>query len=95
MNFCTGSVSSAGGVGLYTNGGTGGAIYCKRKSPGGTRQSGFHYANEHLLMEVANEHDVGIVFVELGEEQVAAVRGNGDAVVKIAIGFENVVGFLG
>ncbi len=75
--------------------GSGGAIYCKRKRPGRTRQSGFHYANEYRLVEVAYEHDVGIVFVELGEEQVAAVRGNGDASVKIAIGFEDVTGFLG
>ena len=95
MNFWTGSVSSAGWVGLYTNGEAGGAIYCKRKSPGRTRQSGFHSANEYILVEVAYEHDVGIVFVELGEEQVAAVRGNGDASVKIAIGFEDVTGFLG
>jgi hypothetical protein len=67
----------------------------KKKSPGRTRQSGFHYANEYILVEVADEHDVGIVFVELGVEQVAAVRGNGDAVVKIAIGFEDVTGFPG
>ena len=95
MNFWTGSVSSAGWVGLYTNVGAGGAIYCKRKAPGRARQSGFHYADEYILVEVAYKHDVGIVFVELGEEQVAAVRGNGDAIVKIAIGFENVAGFLG
>ena len=46
-------------------------------------------------MEVAYEHDVGIVFVELGEQQVVAVRGNGEAIVKIAISFEDVTGFLG
>ena len=34
-------------------------------------------------------------FIELGKEQVAAVRGNGDAIVKITIGFEDVTGFLG
>jgi hypothetical protein len=46
-------------------------------------------------VEVAYEHDVGIVFVELGEEQVTAVREDGDAIVKIAIGFEDGTGFLG
>ena len=55
----------------------------------------FIMRNEYILVGVAYEHNVGIVFVELGEEQVAAVRGNGDAIAKIAIGFEDVTGFLG
>ena len=40
-------------------------------------------------VEVADEHDVGVVLVELGIEHVAAVGRDGDAVGKFAIGFED------
>src|ERR1700757_5537609 len=41
------------------------------------------------LVEVADQHDIGVVFVELRIEHVLAVRRDGDAVGKFAIGFED------
>ncbi len=41
------------------------------------------------LVEVADQHDIGVVFVQLGIEHVAAVGRDGDAVGEFAISFED------
>ena len=47
-----------------------------------------------MLVEVVYEHDVRIVFVELGVEDVAAVGRNRDALVDVAICFKNFASFV-
>lgn len=50
--------------------------------------------DELRSVEIIDEHDVGIVFVELGVENVAAIVRNRDALVDVAICFKNFASFV-